>query len=157
AARCRGQPGGEGSPRRAPVRRGADARHRLRTSRGARATRAAGPHLLRADPAPGSRHRAATDRHGRRRPRRRSRGRPRPQRLARGSRGPSERLTPALAVLTWICLPRLEAGLFRALLVISSASIVVSMLLAVVYAWSELTQRAVLDIASPAWSGFTVP
>jgi len=51
-----------------------------------------------------------------------------------------------LAALTWICVPRLEAGLFRALLVLSSTSIVASMLLAVVYAWGEFTERAALDI-----------
>ncbi|HKB07052.1 MAG TPA: YndJ family transporter [Candidatus Polarisedimenticolia bacterium] len=51
-----------------------------------------------------------------------------------------------LAVLTWICLPRLEAGLFRALLVLSSTSIVASMLLAVAYAWGEFIGRSAIDI-----------
>lgn len=51
-----------------------------------------------------------------------------------------------LAALTWICVPRLEAGLVRALLVFSSTSIVASMLLAVAYAWGEFTGRAALDI-----------
>src|SRR5262245_35007001 len=49
-----------------------------------------------------------------------------------------------LAALTWICVPRLETGLVRWLLVLSSTSIVASMLLAVAYAWGEFAERAAL-------------
>lgn len=51
-----------------------------------------------------------------------------------------------LAVLMWISRPQVENRLSRSLLLISSASIVASMLLAAVYAWGEVTEQTLLGI-----------
>jgi len=51
-----------------------------------------------------------------------------------------------LARQMWICRPHIAPRLSRVLLVISSGSIVVAMVLAAVYAWSELARQAGMSI-----------